>query len=74
MIKWDDWHRVQQGYEVRAECFDPCKSSGPGQAFTGQRRFIHTPRDLATYVHFLQIHQRNLSNLSATSQQPLSNA
>ncbi len=35
------------------------------QAFTGQRRFIHTPRDLATYAHFLQIHQQPLSNLSA---------
>jgi hypothetical protein len=61
MMKWDEWHRVQQGYEVQADRFDPCKSSGPGQAFTGQRRFIHTPRDLATYVHVDALYQAYLN-------------
>ncbi len=61
MMKWDDWHRVQQGYEVRADRFDPCKSQSAGQNFTGQRRFIHTPRDLATYVHVDALYQAYLN-------------
>ncbi|MEM8791936.1 MAG: bromoperoxidase [Pseudomonadota bacterium] len=43
MTKWDDWFQVQQGNDVRnnATLFDA----------TAKRRFITTPRDMATYVH-----------------------
>jgi len=61
MMKWDEWHRVQQGYEVRVDRFDRCKPQGAGQNFTGQRRFIHTPRDLATYVHVDALYQAYLN-------------
>lgn len=60
MMAWDDWYRVQQGYEVRPQP-DPCAPGGPGQAFTGGRRFIYTPRDLATYVHIDQLYQAYLN-------------
>jgi hypothetical protein len=50
MMTWDEWHCVQQGYEV-----------GPGQKFTGKRRFIYTPRDLATYVHIDALYQAYLN-------------
>ena len=61
MMKWAEWHRVQQGYDVRADRFDRCKPQTAGQAFTGQRRFIHTPRDLATYVHVDALYQAYLN-------------
>lgn len=53
MMKWCDWLNVQQG------C-DP-GSGLKGQDFTGKRRFIHTPRDLATYVHVDQLYQAYLN-------------
>jgi len=53
MMKWDDWLNVQQG------C-DP-GSGLNGQKFTGNRRFIYTPRDLATYVHVDQLYQAYLN-------------
>ena len=61
MMKWDEWHRVQQGYEVRKDRSDRCKPTGPGQNFIGERRFIDTPRDLATYVHIDQLYQAYLN-------------
>jgi hypothetical protein len=61
MMTWDDWHRVQQGYEVRLDAADPCEPAGPGQKFTGARRFIYTPRDLATYVHVDALYQAYLN-------------
>lgn len=51
MMRWPDWHHVQQGY------IPPT----PVQEFTGGRRFIHTPRDLATYVHFDALYQAYLN-------------
>ena len=50
MMKWNDWFKVQQGYNV-----------GPGQSFTGNRRFIYTLRDLATYVHIDALYQAYLN-------------
>ena len=50
MMEWVDWLHVQQGYGV-----------GAGQKFTGNRRFIYTPRDLATYVHIDQLYQAYLN-------------
>ncbi|MEM1277648.1 MAG: bromoperoxidase, partial [Pseudomonadota bacterium] len=41
MTSWDDWLRVQNGNDVRDN----------GDLFAGGRRFMSTPRDLATYVH-----------------------
>ncbi len=52
MQRWDDWHRVQQGYDVNL--------GAPGQNL-GQRRFIYTPRDLATYVHYDALYQAYLN-------------
>lgn len=59
MMDWQDWLHVQEGYEVRNT--DKCGSTGPGQKFTGKRRFIYTPRDLATYVHVDQLYQAYLN-------------
>lgn len=53
MTKWAEWLNVQQG------C-DP-GSGLNGQDFTGNRRFIFTPRDLATYVHVDQLYQAYLN-------------
>lgn len=54
MTDWDDWHNVQQGFDVRGP-------GDPGQDFTGNKRFIHTPRDLATYVHFDALYESYLN-------------
>jgi len=45
------WHSVQQGYE----------QSTPSNAYSGKRRFISTPRDLATYVHFDAVYEAYLN-------------
>ncbi len=52
MQDWEAWLRVQQGYDVNA--------GTPGQDL-GARRFIYTPRDLATYVHFDALYQAYLN-------------
>ncbi|MDA8747138.1 vanadium-dependent haloperoxidase [Litoreibacter sp.] len=56
MTTLTDWHTVQQGCKVN-------KSNGTdgGQNFTGNRRFICTPRDMATYVHVDQLYQAYLN-------------
>ncbi|MEM6476167.1 MAG: vanadium-dependent haloperoxidase [Pseudomonadota bacterium] len=57
MVDWDDWLAVQQGFNV-----NQTNGTQGGQAFAGQpRRFIHTPRDLATYVHFDALYQAYLN-------------
>ncbi|MEM6482063.1 MAG: vanadium-dependent haloperoxidase, partial [Pseudomonadota bacterium] len=59
---WDDWLNVQQGYDVNAAVkgknTEECKK---GQNFDGGTRFICTPRDLATYVHFDALYQAYLN-------------
>ena len=60
MMTWPEWYRVQQGYEVRAGT-TPCAATGPGQCFTGDRKFINSPRDLATYVHVDALYQAYLN-------------
>lgn len=60
MMTWSAWHRVQQGYDVSAPA-NPCNSPVPTQNFTGKRRFIYTPRDLATYVHIDALYQAYLN-------------
>jgi len=57
MKTWKEWHTVQQGYDVNKIISDDEK----GQNFTGKRRFIHTPRDLATYVHFDALYEAYLN-------------
>ncbi len=50
MTSWAQWHDVQQGADVRgAHVFDP------------MRRFISTPRHLATYVRFDALYQAYLN-------------
>lgn len=57
MVDFGDWLEVQQGYDVNA-----INGTGPGQALGGvNRRFIHTPRDLATYVHYDALYQAYLN-------------
>lgn len=51
MMAWKDWLKVQQGFDVGT----------PGQKFTDNRRFIYTPRDLATYVHIDALYQAYLN-------------
>ncbi|MEM6658152.1 MAG: vanadium-dependent haloperoxidase [Pseudomonadota bacterium] len=62
MQTWGDWHQVQQGIDVnkcgKGKNNEACSS---GQSFTGNRRFICTPRDLATYVHFDALYQAYLN-------------
>lgn len=53
MQEWADWLDVQRGYDVN--------NCGPGQSFDGTRRFIYTPRDLATYVHYDALYQAYLN-------------
>ncbi|MEM1153029.1 MAG: vanadium-dependent haloperoxidase [Pseudomonadota bacterium] len=55
MDTWKEWLRVQDGYDVNAAAGDA------GQEFDGSRRFIHTPRDLATYVHYDALYQAYLN-------------
>ncbi len=51
MMTWDDWYHVQQGYVTP-----------PGQNFASHtRRFITTPRDLATYVHYDALYEAYLN-------------
>ena len=59
---WNDWLDVQDGFDVN-KCglgrHNP--KGGPGQVFEGECRFIYTPRDLATYVHFDALYQAYLN-------------
>ncbi len=60
---WEDWLRVQNGFDVNHCGMGlgneiPC---GSGQALSGPNRFIYTPRDLATYVHFDALYQAYLN-------------
>lgn len=55
MQTWQKWLDVQNGMDVRAP-------GDPGQSFLhGETRFIQTPRDLATYVHFDALYQAYLN-------------
>ncbi|MEM9394317.1 MAG: vanadium-dependent haloperoxidase [Pseudomonadota bacterium] len=55
MQNWQDWLDVQNGMDVRGP-------GDPGQNFqSGAVRFIQTPRDLATYVHFDALYQAYLN-------------
>ncbi|MEM9551598.1 MAG: vanadium-dependent haloperoxidase [Pseudomonadota bacterium] len=53
MKTWTEWLRVQDGYNVNG--------CGAGQTLDCNRRFICTPRDLATYVHFDALYQAYLN-------------
>ncbi|MEO0420545.1 MAG: vanadium-dependent haloperoxidase [Pseudomonadota bacterium] len=55
MVDFTDYIEVQQGY-------GPAAAPPGGQNLAGQPyRFIHTPRDLATYVHFDALYQAYLN-------------
>lgn len=55
MKDWSSWRDVQDGKDVRGP-------GDPGQRFVpGKTRFIQTPRDLATYVHFDALYQAYLN-------------
>ncbi|MBG6166764.1 hypothetical protein IWQ54_006463 [Labrenzia sp. EL_195] len=63
---WDDWLHVQNGYDVnRCGHGKFNKECSKGQELTddiaGDNRFIYTPRDLATYVHFDALYQAYLN-------------
>lgn len=53
MQSWLGWLKVQYGADVNG--------CGPGQDLQAGRRFICTPRDLATYVHFDALYQAYLN-------------
>ena len=46
----DEWLHIQQGYNKQRD-----------DSISSDRRFIHTPRDLATYVHFDALYQAYLN-------------
>ena len=50
MTTWTRWRDVQNGGDRRGQ-----------DAFEDDARFIHTPRDLATYVHFDALYQAYLN-------------
>ncbi len=57
MVDFGEWLQVQQGFNVNA-----ANGLSGGQNLAGQPyRFIHTPRDLATYVHFDALYQAYLN-------------
>ncbi|MEL6915590.1 MAG: vanadium-dependent haloperoxidase [Pseudomonadota bacterium] len=62
MQLWDDYLAVQQGFDVNAagkgKNIEPCSA---GQNFEAATRFICTPRDLATYVHYDALYQAYLN-------------
>lgn len=52
MTNWDEWFDVQNGADLRGlEAYE----NAP------KRRFIHTPRDLATYVHYDALYEAYLN-------------
>ncbi len=52
MTQWDEWFDVQNGADLRGlEEYE----NNP------KRRFIHTPRDLATYVHYDALYEAYLN-------------
>ncbi len=51
MTTWSSWHDVQNGADLK----------GVGDQFQAEARFVHTPRDLATYVHFDALYQAYLN-------------
>ena len=64
MQTWEDWLDVQDGFDVNRCGFgkgNPDCSSGQTFEGKGARRFIYTPRDLATYVHFDALYQAYLN-------------
>ena len=70
MQTWKEWLKVQNGVDVNSccpECPECSEIPGrPGQVFKSNsdksvRRFIWTPRDLATYVHFDALYQAYLN-------------
>ncbi|MEM6310250.1 MAG: vanadium-dependent haloperoxidase [Pseudomonadota bacterium] len=62
MQTWDDWLTVQKGFDVnKCGLGKNTTECGPGQNFTGKPRFICTPRDLATYVHYDALYQAYLN-------------
>lgn len=57
MVDFGDYLEVQQGFNVNS-----ANGTQGGQNLAGQDyRFIHTPRDLATYVHFDALYQAYLN-------------
>ena len=54
---WADWLDVQNGLDTRSRD----RFLQPGAAGGSAARFIHTPRDLATYVHFDALYQAYLN-------------
>ncbi|MCF7702227.1 hypothetical protein [Loktanella sp. M215] len=55
MQNWIDWLDVQNGRDTRS------RASFLLDGAQGKARFIHTPRDLATYVHYDALYQAYLN-------------
>ena len=52
LLIWDEWYDAQNGADLRGmEDYDD----------TNKRRFIHSPRDLATYVHYDALYESYLN-------------
>jgi hypothetical protein len=58
MTHWHEWLDVQNGADVRdIQVYEPNNDPGRNAGF----RFISTPRDLATYVHFDALYEAYLN-------------
>jgi hypothetical protein len=57
MIQWNDWLAVQNGADPQTG--NEAQIFGPPASVT--RRFISTPRDLATYVHYDALYEAYLN-------------
>ncbi|MEJ6388178.1 hypothetical protein [Gymnodinialimonas ulvae] len=60
MTTWGTWLHVQNGFNPNDDG-NKCTPNSRGQVFTKNTRFICTPRDLATYVHFDALYQAYLN-------------
>ena len=59
MTRWDEWFDVQNGADLRGmEAYATLKCDKD----TVTRRFITTPRDLATYVHYDALYEAYLND------------
>jgi len=54
MTEWDEWYDVQNGADLR-------KFEDYVDQEDRKRRFMHTPRDLATYVHYDALYEAYLN-------------
>lgn len=61
MVTMDDYVRVQRGIRPPGETYGPAFGSAVSAPGRPPKRFISTPRDLATYVHYDALYEAYLN-------------